>query len=136
MAGPPCMSGDGNPAVFVGTMLQSGDAVALCDECMVPWLAAVLHTMTDIDPAPFLLAVSDDPTLAAAVDGDQPPLDDSERGHPPTAAALNRAAGHGSNGSADHGTGDDPDTAPAKTPRARKATKTASGSDATDTPAA
>lgn len=60
MANPPCMSDDGNPAVFVGTMLQTGDAVALCDDCMVPWTAAVLYSMTGIDPTPFLAAASDD----------------------------------------------------------------------------
>lgn len=60
MAAPRCMSDDGNPAVFVGTMLQTGDAVALCDECLVSWSAALLNIMTGIDPTPFLMAVSDD----------------------------------------------------------------------------
>jgi hypothetical protein len=60
MANPPCMSQDGNPAVFVGTMLATGDAVALCDECMVPWAAALLNAMTGVDPTPFLVAISDD----------------------------------------------------------------------------
>lgn len=60
MAAPPCMSDDGNPAVFVGTMLQTGDAVALCDECLVPWAAALLNAMTGVDPTPFLIAISDD----------------------------------------------------------------------------
>jgi hypothetical protein len=54
------MSEDGRPAVFVGTMLQTGDAVALCDECLVAWSAALLYTMTGVDPEPFLRAISDD----------------------------------------------------------------------------
>lgn len=76
MAGPACMSGDGNQAVFVGTLLQTGDAVALCDECLVPWAAAMLHAMTGVDPAPFIAAVSDDTQAAGAAEGaptDEPP---------------------------------------------------------------
>lgn len=64
MAAPQCMSQDGNTAVFVGTMLQTGDAVALCDECLVPWSAALLQAMTGVDPTPFLQAVSE-PEVAA-----------------------------------------------------------------------
>ena len=59
MASPACMSDDGRDAVFVGTMLQTGDAVALCDECLVPWSAALLQALTGVDPTPFLRAVSD-----------------------------------------------------------------------------
>lgn len=59
MAAPPCMGEDGRQAVFVGTMLQTGDAVALCDECLVMWASALLQAMTGIDPEPFLRAVSE-----------------------------------------------------------------------------
>lgn len=70
------MSGDGRPAVFVGTMLETGDAVALCDICLVGWAAAVLNTMTGVDPEPFLRAVSepdDVPTAAEGAPTDEPP---------------------------------------------------------------
>lgn len=60
MAAPQCMSEDGSEAVFVGTMLQTGDSVALCDECLVAWAAALLNVMTGVDPQPFLRAVSTD----------------------------------------------------------------------------
>lgn len=76
MANPACMSGDGKEAVFVGTMLQTGDAVALCDECLVAWSAAVLHAMTGVDPAPFIQAVSepaDVPGTAEGAPSDEPP---------------------------------------------------------------
>ena len=59
MANPRCMSDDGNEAVFVGTMLANGNAVALCDECLVPWAAALLNVMTGVDPAPFINAISE-----------------------------------------------------------------------------
>lgn len=62
------MIGDGNPAVFVGTMLQTGDAVALCDDCLVPWAAALLNAMTGVDPMPFLAAVASDGEDAAPSD--------------------------------------------------------------------
>jgi hypothetical protein len=64
------MSSDGNSAVFVGTMLETGDAVALCDECMVPWAAALLNAMTGVDPTPFLVAISDDIETVELVDVD------------------------------------------------------------------
>lgn len=85
MAGPACMSGDGNPAVLVATMLATGDAFALCDECLVGWAAALLHTMTGVDPTPFLEAVSEpaehhepDPVaVASAIAADEAEVKDS-----------------------------------------------------------
>lgn len=62
MAPPSCMTEDGRPAVFVGTFLQTGDAVAVCDDCLVMFAAALLRDMTGLDPAPFLAAISDDQT--------------------------------------------------------------------------
>jgi hypothetical protein len=76
MALPSCMSGDGRQAVFVGTMLQTGDAVALCDECLVMWTAALLQTMTGVDPGPFIAAMSEtDPAgdVTAGAPSDGPP---------------------------------------------------------------
>lgn len=104
MALPACMSDDGRPAVFVGTMLQTGDSVALCDECLVMWAAAVLNTMTGVDPAPFLAAISEDvPTTAEGAPTDEPPPPapadtDSE------AVAPDPEPGLSSNGSAGRGT--------------------------------
>lgn len=60
MANPPCMSGDGNQASMVATMLQTGDGFALCDECIVPWAAGLLGVMTGLNMEPFLLAASAD----------------------------------------------------------------------------
>lgn len=49
MAGPPCMSSDGNAAVFVGTFLENGDAVALCGECLPGFAIALTASMTGTD---------------------------------------------------------------------------------------
>lgn len=49
MAGPTCMSNDDQPAVFVGTFLQNGDTVALCNECLPQFLAAALAQTTGVD---------------------------------------------------------------------------------------
>lgn len=49
MAGPACMSDDGNQAVFVGTFMQNGDAVALCPVCLPQWACAVVAQSTDTD---------------------------------------------------------------------------------------
>ena len=76
MALPSCMSDDGRQAVFVGTMLQTGDAVALCDECLVMWAAALLQAMTGVDPQPFIAAMSEaDPAgdVTAGAPSDEPP---------------------------------------------------------------
>jgi hypothetical protein len=76
MAGPQCMTGDGQPAVFVGTMLQTGDAFTLCDACLVMWTAALLQSMTGVDPTPFLQAISDEEDIAGTEHGaptDEPP---------------------------------------------------------------
>ena len=54
------MSGDGRLAVFVGTILQTGHAFALCDECLVSWAIGLVNVMTGVDPTPFLAAISDD----------------------------------------------------------------------------
>ncbi len=58
MAAPLCMSNDGNPAVFIGTFMSSGDSVALCNDCMPSWAGAVLAGMLGIDPDLFSAAVA------------------------------------------------------------------------------
>ena len=104
MAMPACMSDDGRPAVFVGTMLQTGDSVALCDECMVPWAAAILNAMTGVDPTPFLAAVSEDaPTTAEGAPTDEAPAP-APADTDPEAIAPDPETGRGSNGVADPGT--------------------------------
>ena len=70
---PACMSDDGRQAVMVATMLQTGDAYALCDECIVPWAAGLLNAMTGVDPTPFLAAVSDDVSGGPVSDDELPP---------------------------------------------------------------
>lgn len=80
MATPMCMSGDGRPATFVGTMLTTGDGFTLCDECLVSWCAALLQATTGLDPAPFIAALSTDsapaePGTDAGAVGTEPDLD-------------------------------------------------------------
>lgn len=60
---PDCQSADGNSAVFVGTMLATGDGFTLCDECLAMWAIALASRMTGVDPAPFIhaLSVDDEP---------------------------------------------------------------------------
>lgn len=116
MANPPCMSNDGRPAVFVGTMLETGDAVALCDECLVAWTAALLNVMTGVDPTPFIQAVSEDepPPLLTPQQEDhiRQSFEDGgeEEGPPPSKSGRTRRA------SAAHGTAD----APPENPKAEE----------------
>lgn len=49
MAMPACMSDDGNPAVFVGTMLQTGDAFTLCEDCFGAWVATIFAGLSGIE---------------------------------------------------------------------------------------
>ena len=55
------MAQDGQAAVFVGTFLQNGQSVAVCDEHLVYFCADTLATMTGLDPTPFIAAISDEP---------------------------------------------------------------------------
>lgn len=126
MAGPACMSNDGRMAVFVGTMLETGDSVALCDICLVGWAAALLNVMTGVDPTPFLAAVSEDEPIPYDVvpgAGGEPPdvqphdtdpeaisapeepiLPDHRTVGETTGRAPRKKPGRMSNGSADPGT--------------------------------
>lgn len=95
MAGPPCMSNDGNGAVFVGTFLENGDAVALCGECLPGFAIALTASMTgtDIEALTGFLDAQDAETpddvavqaaeLAAPPQSAEPP----ERGGEPPAVA-------------------------------------------------
>jgi len=68
---PSCMADDGQAAVFVGTFLTNGEAVALCDEHMVYFCASTLQDMTGVDPAPFIAAISDEePEYVTGMGGD------------------------------------------------------------------
>lgn len=70
---PNCMADDGLGAVFVGTFLSNGQSVAVCDEHLVYFCADTLHTMTGVDPMPFLAAISDDGPEAPPDDPEEPP---------------------------------------------------------------
>jgi len=66
MAAPPCMSDDGNQAAFVGTFMQNGDSVALCDEHLAGFAASLVCSMFGV-PADELQALID------KHEGDEPP---------------------------------------------------------------
>jgi hypothetical protein len=72
------MADDGEKAVFVGTFLTNGESVALCDEHLVYFCASTLETMTGVDPAPFIKAISEDTTPplvdVSALDMDDDPV--------------------------------------------------------------
>lgn len=102
------MSEDGNVAVFVGTMLQTGDAVALCDQCMVPWAAAVLQSMTGVDPTPFLLAVSEDQPSVEEVAAAEAEHAEQAAADEEAAARVRKNGGRTRAGSREAGTDADP----------------------------
>ena len=108
MAAPPCMSGDGRPAVFVGTLLQTGQAVALCDECLVPWAAALLQGMTGVDATPFIAAIADDVDATPLTAEDEQTMRAQPPETPPDPPAAPPADGPTPPGSVDPGTGADP----------------------------
>src|SRR5271170_7582483 len=99
MANPRCMSDDGNTAVFVGTMLETGDGVALCDNCLVAWAAALLNVMTGVDPMPFIAAISDDVIDGELVDADDVPPSDMEIDTEPDPPRSNGGSGRSSRAS-------------------------------------
>src|SRR5271157_3359383 len=70
---PNCMADDGKPAVFVGTFLQNGQSVAVCDEHLVYFCADTLETMTGVDPVPFIQAISDETPEAPPDEPGEPP---------------------------------------------------------------
>lgn len=60
MAAPACMTEGHGPATFIGTFLETGDAVRLCDECMPNFCAAVFERMTGVDMTPALYLASEE----------------------------------------------------------------------------
>lgn len=85
MAAPACMKEDGKQAIFVGTLLRSGESVALCDECFVEWLAVGLSVTTGVDPTPFLAAIGKEPIDLEEpnVEADTPPDPTEDDGDEP-----------------------------------------------------
>lgn len=66
MALPQCMSNDGQQAVFVGTFLQNGDAVALCEDCLPAFTATITADMFGVDGQQLLTWLQENA-------GDEPP---------------------------------------------------------------
>lgn len=116
MAGPACQNHPDVPASFLATFLASGDTVAVCDECLVPFTAAILNTLTGVDPAPFLAAVSDDTSPDPSGNGGDPSTaaEEPPEGKPP--AAARGRSGRTSAGSPAAGTDDAPEDATTATP--------------------
>lgn len=79
MATPMCVSEDGNKATFIGTFLESGDNVRLCDECMPNFCAAVFERMTGVDMTPALYLAS----VEGQENPDGPPGQPGEVAYPP-----------------------------------------------------
>lgn len=79
MAGPACMSDDGNAAVFVGTFLQDGSSVALCNDCLPQFMVAVLAQMEGIE----IEALAAEIVRLAGNQPDDPAAAASEVAYPP-----------------------------------------------------
>lgn len=112
MANPPCMSNDGRPAVFLGTFLEGGETVALCDECLVAWSAALLQSMTGVDPTPFLQAISEGAVETPEGSDTPRPADVSAAPAASDPPPSNAKPGRGRSGSPAAGTDADPDAPP------------------------
>ena len=54
MANPPCMSDDGNAAVFTGTNFETGQSVMLCGPCLVSFCATIVEGMTGLPVSALL----------------------------------------------------------------------------------
>jgi hypothetical protein len=65
------MSNDGKQAVFIGTFMETGDAVALCEDCLPAFTATVTADMFGVDGAQLL-------EWLKANQGDEAPADVSE----------------------------------------------------------
>jgi hypothetical protein len=141
MAAPACNSDDGNPAIFVGTFLQDGSAVALCEDCLPQFCVAVAAQTQGIEVEALAAAVvalaaeSDDTEPEAPQEVAYPPHDTTHGAptdEPPPPAPADEDPGAGwdvtsppqatgltSNGSAAPGTAGVPDDGepPPKTTR-------------------
>lgn len=70
MANPPCETEDGNPAIFMGTFLNNGQSVCLCENCLPQWAAAVVTEFTGVDVSPaFELAAQAQAEPAGTAEG-------------------------------------------------------------------
>lgn len=66
-----CDTGDEQPAVFMGTLLESGDTSKVCANCIVPYFVTMLGELTGADPDAILSVVSGD--FGGEVDTLSPP---------------------------------------------------------------
>lgn len=51
---PPCMSDDGNAAVFVGTLLESGNSITVCPDCLVSFALSIVESNTGLPIAELI----------------------------------------------------------------------------------
>jgi hypothetical protein len=51
-----CQTEDGNNAIFIGTNLDTGDSVSLCQSCLIEFFAAMLEGMTGIPVGAIMAA--------------------------------------------------------------------------------
>lgn len=58
MAAPACNSDDGNQAIFVGTFLTDGSAVALCEDCLPQFCTAIVAQTQGIEIAELAAAIT------------------------------------------------------------------------------
>lgn len=108
MAAPQCQSGDGNPAALIGTFLEGGQPVALCNDCLVPWAAALIEGMTGYEMAPVLAAALADDGEEPGEGSGEPAGEEQESPGEPDPPSPNGKHGRSSRKSAGAGTGDDP----------------------------
>lgn len=83
MAIEPCQNGDGNPSVYLGTFLSTGDTDRLCQECLPVYLTGLLAALTDTDPdaiASVVMAAQDEETATGDDEqqGDDEQTDDDD----------------------------------------------------------
>lgn len=76
MANPPCMSDDGNAAVFTGTNFETGQSVMLCGPCLVSFCATIVEGMTGL-PVSALLDSAGEITADDDTAGDDDTADDT-----------------------------------------------------------
>lgn len=69
MAAPACNNHPDTPATFIGTFMETGDALAVCGSCLVTFSLGMLQALTGIDATPLLEAVSSDTTEPGTPEG-------------------------------------------------------------------
>ena len=55
------MTGDENEAVLIGTWLTDGQSIAICQDCLVPFLVAQIGAITGKDADPIIAYLFADP---------------------------------------------------------------------------